>query len=339
VGAATTTLAGPAGGSEATSVSALLKDARLDARLGESVPPALLANRVLAELAALWFEQPGTRRAVVLPVGLDVDGDAVRQVLQGLRAAAMFRPVIADAAFRDAAPLLDRARKPLRRSLEPATPSSISASQAAETRDVRAQRDSVATMVGPASPLLTALDGHLLRSLAAALTPAERRGELRAARDTIQQLADAIQTPDQMTITLTARNGTVPLTIRNDTGGTVQALVHLRSPKLELPGGSTIPVTIAGPSTRLDIAVRTRASGAFPFEVDVTSPDSGLTVASTRYSVRSTAVSGVGLVLSAGAGLFLIVWWARHWRKARRSAKLVTSAHPSVSGPRPHAED
>ena len=38
------------------------------------------------------------------------------------------------------------------------------------------------------------------------------------------------------------------------------AEVHLRSPKLELPGGSTIPVTLTGPSTRLDIAVRTRMS-------------------------------------------------------------------------------
>jgi hypothetical protein len=47
----------------------------------------------------------------------------------------------------------------------------------------------------------------------------------------------------------------------------------------------------------------------------------------------------VGLILSAGAVLFLVVWWARHWREARRSAKLVTSSHPTVVGPRPRAED
>jgi hypothetical protein len=106
-----------------------------------------------------------------------------------------------------------------------------------------------------------------------------------------------------------------------------------------LPGGSTMPVTIDGPSVRLDIAVRTRASGAFPIQVEVTSPDGQLSLASTRYSVRSTAVSGLGLILSLGAGLFLVVWWARHWRGSRRSAKLVTSAHPAAASARSRPEE
>jgi hypothetical protein len=50
----------------------------------------------------------------------------------------------------------------------------------------------------------------------------------------------------------------------------------------------------------------------------------------SRYTVRSTAVSGVGLALSIGAGVFLTVWWARHWRRTRRSKKLIaTESHPS----------
>jgi hypothetical protein len=131
-----------------------------------------------------------------------------------------------------------------------------------------------------------------------------------------------------VTITLTARTGTVPLTIRNDTGEPVEVVLKFRSPKVELPDGATRRVTLAQQTTRLDVAVRTRSSGAFPFEVDVVSPDGELTLATTRYSVRSTAVSGVGLVLSIGAGLFLVVWWARHWRAAR-SSKLVEG----TSGP------
>jgi len=47
--------------------------------------------------------------------------------------------------------------------------------------------------------------------------------------------------------------------------------------------------------------------------------------------VRSTAVSGVGLVLSIGAGLFLVVWWARHWHRTRRSARLIAAgSHPTT---------
>ena len=34
-----------------------------------------------------------------------------------------------------------------------------------------------------------------------------------------------------------------------------------------------------------------------------------------------------------GAALFLLVWWARHWHRTRRSTKLVEARHPSARGP------
>jgi hypothetical protein len=179
-------------------------------------------------------------------------------------------------------------------------------------------------MVGDDGPEVATLDGHLLRATGSGISTSQRRREVDAARDAVAAVDDAVSTPEAVTITLTARSGTVPLTIRNDTGRPVDVQLRFRSPKLELPGGQTRAVTLTEPTTRLDIAVRTRTSGAFPFEVDVTSPDGALTLATTRYSVRSTAVSGVGLVLSIGAGLFLAVWWARHWRQSRNT-KLVDS--------------
>lgn len=304
-------------------VQALLSDARLTAALATDEEPALVASHVLAELAVLWFEQPGTERAVVVPVGTEVPADAVRAILDGLRAAALFHPVALDDAFTEAAPLRDRAGDPLRRALDPDDIVPITDSVADDVRDLRELRPSVASMVGPSSASLATLDAHLLRAETAGLSAGGRRAEVGAARGAVEDLVDAVNTNETVTITLTAREGTVPLTIRNGTGGTVEVRVRLRSPKLELPEGDTFSLTLSGPTSRLDIPVRTRASGSFPFDVEVTSPDGRIALASTRYSVRSTAVSGVGLVLSIGAGLFLVVWWARHWREHRRATKLV----------------
>ncbi|MDZ7734331.1 MAG: hypothetical protein U5R31_15765 [Acidimicrobiia bacterium] len=39
--------------------------------------------------------------------------------------------------------------------------------------------------------------------------------------------------------------------------------------------------------------------------------------------MRSTAVSGLGLVLSGLAALFLAVWWIRHFRRGRRDRRLL----------------
>jgi hypothetical protein len=306
-------------------VEALLTDPRLAERLEGGEEPALVASHVLAELAMLWFEQPGTERAVVVPVGADVDADAVRAVLEGLRVGSLFRTVPLDEAFVDAAPLLDGDGDPLRRALVPDEPSAIPESITEELRELRGLQTSIEGMVGPAAATVATLDAHLLRATGRGLDTGDRREELDAAQAAVDDLAAAIGTPETVTITLTAREGTVPLTIRNDTGGPVEVQVLLRSPKLELPGGDTLEMTLDEAATRLDIPVRTRASGSFRFDVEVTSPDGRVALASTSYSVRSTAVSGVGLVLSIGAGLFLVIWWARHWREHRRSQKLVTT--------------
>ena len=35
-------------------------------------------------------------------------------------------------------------------------------------------------------------------------------------------------------------------------------------------------------------------------------------------------------ILSIGAGAFLLLWWARHWRSIRRDRRLVSASHPSM---------
>jgi hypothetical protein len=69
--------------------------------------------------------------------------------------------------------------------------------------------------------------------------------------------------------------------------------------------------------------VQARTSGAFPLRVRLLSPDGSLTLVQSRFTVRSTAASGVGIVLSTGAGGFLLLWWARHLVRGRRNRRLV----------------
>ena len=66
---------------------------------------------------------------------------------------------------------------------------------------------------------------------------------------------------------------------------------------------------------RLDVDVEVRASGQFTMQADLIAPNSDRVLASTRQQVRSTTFSGVGLLLSGGALLFLVVWWSRTLRR------------------------
>src|SRR5690606_2449667 len=97
------------------------------------------------------------------------------------------------------------------------------------------------------------------------------------------------------------------------------------SDKLEFPDGDERVVSLPPGPTRLEWRVRNRTSGAFPVEVTVLTPDGTVALDATRFTMRSTAVPGVGIALSALAALFLAVWWARHWRTARRASRLLAT--------------
>ena len=66
--------------------------------------------------------------------------------------------------------------------------------------------------------------------------------------------------------------------------------------------------------------------------VDVAT-EGGLPILTTRLSVRSSVVSGVGVVLMVGALVFLALWWG--WDIHRRRRRRVRDDAPSAATPVP----
>jgi hypothetical protein len=137
----------------------------------------------------------------------------------------------------------------------------------------------------------------------------------------ISDVDGAVTLPPEFRITLTARSSTIPVRLTNTLDSGVTVRVELESDQLEFPEGRFMTETLPPGATTVDVPVRARTSGAFTMDVRVTSPDGALVLDRSTFDVRSTAISGVGLILSAGAGLFLAVWWARNWRKSRRTTR------------------
>lgn len=316
----------------AGAVQALATDPILLERLDADGSPGLAVSRLLAELALLRLEKPSVARSVVLPVGGGTSAALLQGLLEGLDVGLPFAPVGLDAAFDLATPLLDGGGNQLDRSLLPTEETPIPAAEAQSIRAARAHLDTFAGLLGSAQDRIAPLGRHLLLASADGLSADDRRAQVATVETAIDAVTDQVSSPASFTLTLTAREGTIPLTIRNGSGLPLHVTVHLRSDKLEFPEGDTIDLVLTEESQRIPISVETRSTGAFPLEIDITSPDGQRRLSVSRYTVRSTAVSGAGLVLSVGAGVFLVVWWARHWRRTRRSAKLVaTNGHPSAS--------
>jgi hypothetical protein len=100
------------------------------------------------------------------------------------------------------------------------------------------------------------------------------------------------------------------------------------------PTSEICQLVLAGQNTTLKVPVETRSSGVFPLDVSLWTPGGGQRLAINRDTVRSTAVSNVGVILIVLAVASLAIWWGRDLRHGRRARKLVPPpvfAEPKLS--------
>jgi putative peptidoglycan lipid II flippase len=161
-----------------------------------------------------------------------------------------------------------------------------------------------------------------------------------------------IHLPPDQSITLTARQGSIPITVVSTAPYNPFVRIKLSSTKLKFhdivvvggtcqPGATaeTCVLTLHNENTTLKVPVNAPTPGVFRLTVDLESANGALSFAHTQYTVRSTAASGVGIFLSIGAALLLVLWWIRDLRHGRRARRLVPSEddepalHAAQAGP------
>lgn len=153
------------------------------------------------------------------------------------------------------------------------------------------------------------------------LTADQRERRTRAVEAELRARFDAVSTPESDRVTLGARNAQFPLPITSTLDEPVSVLIELQaSDRLDLPD-EPIPATLASERTTVQVPVGAKVTGDTPLRITVRTPDGRVILSESRYTVRSTAVSGVGVLLTIGAGLFLAVWWGRHWWRNRHGGR------------------
>jgi Family of unknown function (DUF6049) len=310
-------------------------DGGLARHFDEPSDPVLAATHLLADLSQLYFDSPSVQRGTVLAPPTDWTPSAafLDTLLDGLASSPMLTPVTIDDYFRTVPRAVDDDGHPVVRSLAEPSTASLGSYGPALTR-TRQRLTGFSTMVDETDPLLDSAQHRLLVASADDLTSDRRAAYLGAVDAEINQQTSFLRAPARQSVTLTSRSATVPLTIRSNSPTPLRVRVLLTSPKLDFPDGAAQIVTLDDVNTTVTFKVKARASGTFPLDVQVTSPDGTLPIATERLTVRSTAVSGVGFVLSIGAGLFLAGWWIHHLRSERRlRRRKARPGHPSSPAP------
>ncbi len=159
---------------------------------------------------------------------------------------------------------------------------------------------------------------QVITAVAATTPTPDRLAAIELVEKALGDTFTGIRLSGQTDLNLTSRQGTLPVTVENTNPFPIDVQVRIRSDRLAFPSGEVIGVTVeADDLVRIDVPVEALATGSVPVFVELWTTDDRLRLDARQLNVRSTAVSGVGLVLSVGALVVLVVWWARSWRRTR----------------------
>jgi hypothetical protein len=337
-------------------------DTEITADFASREPPVLAANQLLAELAMIQLETPGITRGVVAlpPAGWTETPSFVTTLLNGLQGHPLLASVSVSTLFSrvPAAPLVRQLASPSpvgpggtqpgsttgsTTTEAPATstsgpaPSASLSGDAGAIRTARRQASAVATMLPTNLALAATLQQQVLVSESADISEGQRQALLGSVNKSSSRVFGQISLPGSSSITLTSTKAQIPLTILLKRPISAHVQLQLTSQRLlfqpfvppngrctiPTPTSETCQLVVSSQNTTLKIPVQTRSSGVFPLDVTLASPDGSVVLARDLSTVRSTAISGVGVVVIVLAVVSLAVWWVRDLRRGRRARRLV----------------
>lgn len=284
---------------------------------------ALLAARVLAEVASVHLEQPGVADRGLLiapPPDTPVHGAALGPLLSSLQRATFAQLTDLTGLRRNGADgdvpeaTLDYPRS--------ARQGELSASYIDALRQARAHVGSLASLMIEDRAFVGRLDRRLLQAASTAYRdrPADGRELIQGVRTTLGDLEEAVSVPDVPPVTLAAEEGTLPVRLSSTAEIPLRVEVTLRTAAYEVAGGPTREIELPANQDRLlSFDVRAVApGGTSPVQVIVEDPDGINQLAAGTVVVRSTAVSVTGVIVTGAAALFLLVALWRQLRRRRR---------------------
>jgi hypothetical protein len=312
--------------SPGATVTGIVSSSDLASRFdGSPQDPALAAYQLVAELAQIYFEKPNDTTirgvAAVAPNGWTANPVFVAALLSALDGNPVIEPVTTAELFADLAVTTCHGTC----KLVPTVPGGVPAGAIRSERR-RIAGFSSATGTAAARLVSTQLGDLVLAGESERLHPVQQAAVLANTGSALDAQLTQLVVGGERTVTLTSQQGTLQVTMVSSAPYPVTGTLTLTSDKLLFPNGTTQwsegATLLSGGSgsahtTVVPVTVRTRASGLFRVGIAFASPDHDLILSSGQVSVRSTATSVVGVVLSLGAVAVLVVWWLRTSRKRR----------------------
>jgi hypothetical protein len=275
---------------------------------------ALAARYALGELATIYLETPGTPHrgaAVLFPERTPADPFFLRDFAELVQESPWLQPMNPSVLVRS----IPTQRTPVKLAPEigpsfpPGYAASFGTAQEALTRFRTTVRGATVLADRLADDLLLSLSGAAVRNVPVGTD------FLSYVNDSVHHVLKDIQAPPTgHMVTIPSLRGTVVFTVKNGTRYQTKIVVRLvPHGQLTLPKGDQLTVILQPGETHLvQMPVQAQTTGRFPITVQILAPQGGL-IAQSQLIVRSTAYNRLALFVTAGAVVFLLVWWGRRF--------------------------
>ena len=298
---------------DGTAYPALVADPDLARHLSDPQGAVSAAQYLLADMALLAWSDPTVTRMAVLtgPADLPIDALTLDLVLGVLEKAPFLRVRPLPDLF-DAALAADTAAA-VTYDLWPDAITSMSRRATDRSLAEKTVAAYTAILGGP-HPDAAALNDLLEVTAAAELDIDTMNAYLTTVYASVSEVLDAFTTPPDQSVRLTGRSADIPFSVHNGLTTDARVVLVLQSDgRLEFPEGAVQAVVLVPGNNRIAIPVHARTSGDARLQVTVRSPDDArlLQLSSAHLMVRTTSLSGVGVLLFVGAIAVLAIWWVR----------------------------
>ena len=319
----------------ATVRASVLDDVLLDRMTATDDDPVLAAHYAATELIALQAEddqKAGRGVAVLPPTGWPMSAVFLGTLADLLAGIPLLHPVSLSGLFAAEAPTTEPDSDTPLTIAPPGGPVADRRDLATQVGTRRLAVQEVSSMLPVADPLPDDLRQLLDLSLAEDNTPEQRVGYLSTVDGQIGAVKASIVPTDRRQFTITSRRTTIPITIRTTWPQPLKVKLRLSSQKLNFPEGDQI-ITVDQSSPPFRVPVEAKTNGTFQVTAFLLTPEGdALLGPPTAITVRSTALSGLGILVTIGAGLVLAAWWLQHLRSRRRAKGTAAAAdrHPTA---------
>lgn len=282
--------------------------------------PQLAGQRALTELA---IEAANATTDTTILIDLDdIEGSALNVVLEGinerndLQTSSLTRALQVPVAH-------DTNGRPIQARLRAVSAPDLS-QRSADIAVTRGIVNAYASMVAPATAPVTALETLLRAAASASLNDQQSASYTQTVLNNIVSGTANIRVAPTNRITLTDRQGEILVTVHNGQPLPINVDLLFSAEKLRFEDSQRLARTLVPGDNHIPVQVETLASGDARITVAITSPGGQLEITEGTIDIRSTAISGLGLIISTIALVVLGGWWLRTIRRVRRNRLAAT---------------